>query len=424
MLNLLFQYVKEANLMLKIVHPICCGIDVHKSFVIAIIAITDDKNVTTYHRRRFSTFTSDLKKLKEWLEYYSCTDVCMESTGKYWIPVFNILEEDMNICLAHPKYVKAIKGKKTDKRDAKWIADLFKHDLVASSFIPPLKIRQLRDLFRYRMKITYLKSSEKNRYQNSLTWSNIQIASVVSDVFGKSSQKIIESFLANKNNDFDIVSPMGKNMKSSVEDIKASIEGNITDEQANKLKVIKAHYEALIFCQNELDSLISKLGLEFDQEVKLIQTIPGCSNKLTALRIISEIGVDMSKFPSAGNLCSWAGLVPRNDESAGKKHSTKITKAGRYLKPLLVQIANAVVTSKKYPEHRNKYLQLKKRRGHKKAIIAIARRLLVAAYHILRDSVCYNADLYNIPELKQSKKIMSIKEAIRFAQSQGFTVNI
>lgn len=410
--------------MLKIVHPICCGIDVHKSFVIAIIAITDDKNVTTYHRRRFSTFTSDLKKLKEWLEYYSCTDVCMESTGKYWIPVFNILEEDMNICLAHPKYVKAIKGKKTDKRDAKWIADLFKHDLVASSFIPPLKIRQLRDLFRYRMKITYLKSSEKNRYQNSLTWSNIQIASVVSDVFGKSSQKIIESFLANKNNDFDIVSLMGKNMKSSVEDIKASIEGNITDEQANKLKVIKAHYEALIFCQNELDSLISKLGLEFDQEVKLIQTIPGCSNKLTALRIISEIGVDMSKFPSAGNLCSWAGLVPRNDESAGKKHSTKITKAGRYLKPLLVQIANAVVTSKKYPEHRNKYLQLKKRRGHKKAIIAIARRLLVAAYHILRDSVCYNANLYNIPELKQSKKIMSVKEAIRFAQSQGFTVNI
>lgn len=410
--------------MLKIVHPICCGIDVHKSFVIAIIAITDDKNVTTYHRRRFSTFTSDLKKLKEWLEYYSCTDVCMESTGKYWIPVFNILEEDMNICLAHPKYVKAIKGKKTDKRDAKWIADLFKHDLVASSFIPPLKIRQLRDLFRYRMKITYLKSSEKNRYQNSLTWSNIQIASVVSDVFGKSSQKIIESFLANKNNDFDIVSLMGKNMKSSVEDIKASIEGNITDKQANKLKVIKAHYEALIFCQNELDSLISELGLEFDQEVKLIQTIPGCSNKLTALRIISEIGVDMSKFPSAGNLCSWAGLVPRNDESAGKKHSTKITKAGRYLKPLLVQIANAVVTSKKYPEHRNKYLQLKKRRGHKKAIIAIARRLLVAAYHILRDSVCYNADLYNIPELKQSKKIMSVKEAIRFAQSQGFTVNI
>lgn len=154
------------------------------------------------------------------------------------------------------------------------------------------------------MKITYLKSSEKNRYQNSLTWSNIQIASVVSDVFGKSSQKIIESFLANKNNDFDIVSLMGKNMKSSVEDIKASIEGNITDEQANKLKVIKAHYEALIFCQNELDSLISELGLEFDQEVKLIQTIPGCSNKLTALRIISEIGVDMSKFPSAGNLCS------------------------------------------------------------------------------------------------------------------------
>ena len=128
----------------------------------------------------------------------------------------------------------------------------------------------------------------------------------------------------------------------------------------------------------------------------------------------------MNKFPSAGNLCSWAGLVPRNDESAGKKHSTKITKTGRYLKPLLVH----VITSKKHPEHRNKYLQLKRRRGHKKVIIAIARRLLVATYHILRDSICYNTDLYNIPKLKQSKKTMSVKEAIRFAQNQGFTVNI
>ena len=410
--------------MLKIVYPICCGIDVHKTFVVAVIVITNDKNITVYHRRRFSTFTQGLNALKKWLEYHSCFDVCMESTGKYWIPVFNILESDMNICLAHPKYVKAIKGKKTDKKDAKWIADLFKHDLVASSFIPPLKIRQLRDLFRYRMKLTQSKSSEKNRYQNCLTWSNIQIASVVSDVFGKSSQRIIESFLANKNNDFDIESLVHKRMHASIEDIRNSIDGDITDEQAYKLRVIKSHYDALVLCQTELDSLIYELGKDFDREVELIQSIPGCSNKLTALRIISEIGVDMSKFPSAGHLCSWAGLVPRNDESAGKKHSTKITKAGHYLKPLLVQISNAIVCSKKYPEQRNKYMQLKKRRGHKKAIIAIARRLLVAAYHILRNGVSYNAELYNIPELKQSKKTMSVKEAIRFAQSQGFVVNI
>ena len=142
--------------MLKIVYPNCCGIDVHKTFIVAVIAITDNHGITSYHRKRFSTFTNGLLQLRDWLEYYSCFDVCMESTGKYWIPVFNILEEHTNIYLAHPKYVKAIRGKKTDKKDAQWIADLFKHDLVASSFIPPLKIRQLRDLFRYRMKLCEL----------------------------------------------------------------------------------------------------------------------------------------------------------------------------------------------------------------------------------------------------------------------------
>ena len=135
-------------LVLKIIYPNCCGIDVHKTFVVAVIAITDKQGITTYHRKRFSTFTNGLVQLRDWLEYYSCFDVCMGSTGKYWIPVFNILEKSCNICLAHSKYVKAIRGKKTDKKDAQWIADLFKHDLVASSFIPPLKIRQLRDLFR------------------------------------------------------------------------------------------------------------------------------------------------------------------------------------------------------------------------------------------------------------------------------------
>lgn len=170
---------------LKIVYPICCGIDVHKSFVVAVIAHTNDEGITEYIRRRFSTFTNNLKELAQWLEYHSCFDVCMESTGKYWIPVYNILEASCNICLAHPKYVKAIRGKKTDKKDAQWIADLYKHDLVSGSFIPPLKIRQLRDLFRYQMKLTQLQTSDKNRYQNVLTWSNLQIASIVSDVSGK-----------------------------------------------------------------------------------------------------------------------------------------------------------------------------------------------------------------------------------------------
>jgi transposase len=408
--------------MLKIVYPNCCGIDVHKTFVVAVIAITNDQGITQYHRRRFSTFTNQLKELKKWLDYYSCFHVCMESTGKYWIPVYNILESDHDICLAHPKYVKAIRGKKTDKKDAQWIADLYKHDLVAGSFIPPAKIRQLRDLFRYYNKLTSVQTSEKNRFQNSLTWSNIQIASVVSDVFGKRTQKIIKSVLDDPSQMPDIETLVHKNMIKKVDHLKHSIEGEISGEQAEKMRVIKAHYDAVVLCKNDLEHLIKELAQEYKSQIKLIQTVPGFKKELTSIRLLSEIGVDMTKFPTHGHISSWAGVVPANNESAGKKHSTKISKGGRYLKPLLVQVANAVVRSEKHPEIRNKYLQLKKRRGHKKAIIAIAHRLLVAIYHILLNGEPYNPDLYHVTDYVPPEKKLSVEEAIQFAKSHGFKV--
>lgn len=394
--------------MLKIVYPNCCGIDVHKTFIVAVIAITDNHGITSYHRKRFSTFTNGLLQLRDWLEYYSCFDVCMESTGKYWIPVFNILEEHTNICLAHPKYVKAIRGKKTDKKDAQWIADLFKHDLVASSFIPPLKIRQLRDLF---------------RYQNCLTWPNLQIASVVSDVFGKSAQKIIRSILDNPDEKPNIEQLVHKRMMDKVQDLEIATQGDLTSEQAEKIRVIKAHYDALAICKEDLEQMIRELGREYQEQVKLIQNVPGFKDELSALRIISEIGADMSVFESAGKLCSWAGLVPTNNESAGKKYSTLISKGGRYLKPFLVQIANAVVKSDKHPEFRNKYLKLKKCRGHRKTIIAICRKLLVAIYQVLLKKENYNPILQGLTEIRNPDKTMSVQDAIRFAQQHGFNVS-
>lgn len=181
--------------MLKIVYPICCGMDVHKSFVVACIATTNDHGVTTYKSKRFSTFTGDLRRCAAWLSENNCKDICMESTGKYWIPIYNILEATCNIVLAHPKYVKAIRGKKTDKRDAKWIADIFKHDLVSGSFIPPADIRQLRDLVRYHWKLTNFNVGEKNRAQNCLTVSNIKLDDVFSDVFGKAATAITTRLL-------------------------------------------------------------------------------------------------------------------------------------------------------------------------------------------------------------------------------------
>ena len=408
---------------LKIVYKICCGIDVHKTFVVACIASTNSKGITTYERHRFSTYTSGLKDLLQWLLKRNCKDVCMESTGKYWIPIYNILENDCSIVLAHPKYVKAIRGKKTDKKDAKWIADLFKHDLVAGSFMPPADIRQLRDLMRYRFKLTCFMSSEKNRLQNCLTVSNIQLASVVSDTFGKSSQRILDKILENPDDtSFDIEPLIHGSMKKKLPELELAIDGFITPEQAGKLKVIKKHFEDLESRKAELEKLILALASPYQQELGLILTAPSFKNKFTAIGIISEIGVNMEAFPSAKHLCSWAGLTPTNNESAGKKKSVRVSKAGCYIKPLLVQCANAVVTSKKHPEIRNRYLRIKKRRGHKKAIIAIARMLLTALYHMLKNGENYNAELYRKSDLLSVDREITVEQAIIIARKQGYKI--
>lgn len=408
---------------LKIVHPICCGIDVHKTFVVACIASTNSKGVTTYKRHRFSTFTKGLKELSQWLCEHNCTDVCMESTGKYWIPVFNVLEASCNITLAHPKYVKAIRGKKTDKKDAQWIADLFKHDLVAGSFMPPLPIRQLRDLMRYRFKLTNFASSEKNRLQNSLTVSNIQLGNVVSDTFGKSSMNIIDKLLDNpQDTSFDIEPLIHGSMKDKLPELELAIDGWITPEQAGKIKVIKEHYENLESRKADLEAIILSLAASYTEQINLILTVPSFKNIYSAIAVVSEIGVNMDVFPSAKHLCSWAGLTPTNNESAGKKKSVRISRAGCYIKPLLVQCATAVVKSEKHPEIRNRYLKLKKRRGHKRAIIAIARMLLTAIYHILKKKEPYNAELYKKSDVLPVDREITVEQAILIAKAQGYRI--
>ena len=375
--------------MLKIVYPICCGMDVHKSFVVACIATTNDHGVTNYKSKRFSTFTGDLRRCADWLSENNCKDVCMESTGKYWIPIYNILEHTCNIVLAHPKYVKAIRGKKTDKRDAKWIADIFKHDLVSGSFIPPADIRQLRDLVRYHWKLTNFNVGEKNRAQNCLTVSNIKLDDVFSDVFGKAASAITTRLLES-NEPFDVKPYLTKNIKKPIEQIQAAVDGEMCAEQAEKLRIIRSHMDSLELCKLNLESLILSTAEKYIPQLNLVMTAPGIQS-FAAIGIISEIGVDMSVFPTSKHLCSWAGLTPQNNESAGKKKTTRISRAGAYIKPLLVQCALCAIRTKKFPEVRNRYLALKKRRGHKKAIIAIARMLLTAIYNILKWNEVYNS---------------------------------
>lgn len=406
--------------MLKIVYPICCGMDVHKSFVVACIATTNDHGVTTYKSKRFSTFTGDLRRCAAWLSENNCKDICMESTGKYWIPIYNILEATCNIVLAHPKYVKAIRGKKTDKRDAKWIADIFKHDLVSGSFIPPADIRQLRDLVRYHWKLTNFNVGEKNRAQNCLTVSNIKLDDVFSDVFGKAATAITTRLLES-NEPFDVKPYLTKNIKKPIEQIQAAVDGKMCAEQAEKLRIIRSHMDSLELCRLNLESLILTTAEKYLPQLNLVMTAPGI-NSFSAIGIISEIGVDMSVFPSSKHLCSWAGLTPQNNESAGKKKTTRISRVGAYIKPLLVQCALASLKSRRYPEVQARYISLKKRRGHKKAIIAIARMLLTAIYNMLKRNEAYNPDLYRKADRPPTHREVSVEEAVFILQRQGYLV--
>ena len=413
--------------MLKIVHPICCGIDVHNKFIVATIATTDKKGVTTYQIREFKTFNYALDNFKVWLTENNCIEVCMESTGKYWIPIFNCLEGKFNITLANPKYVKAIKGKKTDKNDSRWISDLFKLDLVPGSYIPPKEIRILRELSRYENKLVSNRSSEKNRVQNSLTISNIGIGNVLSDTFGKTASNIIDYILTCDTFDPEhcktLIDPR---VKASPDEVIKSILGyNMSSAIADKIRVSKEHLSSIDNAISKLNETITELANPYESQIQILVSMVGIQAK-SALKIISEIGVDMSVFTSSKHLCSWAGLTPQNNESAGKKKSTKISRAGVYIKPILVQCANAAVKSTADLYFRNKYLKIKKRRGHKKAIIAIARMMLTCIYHMLLNGEMFAPTDMNYSDMPQEvfekRKQNMIQSAIQLLQKQGYSV--
>ena len=405
----------------KIFRKNCCGLDVHKTWIYACIGITDTNGRTEYKQSRFNSFSKGLQDLADWLAKYDCKDVCMESTGKYWIPVFNILEKTCWVTLAHPKYTKPQKGNKTDRKDAKWICDLFMCDMIKPSFIPPPDIRQLRDLMRYRMKLTNMLTGEKNRALNCLTVSNLKLDDVFSDVFGKSSRSIISYMLAHPGEKFDVSPFIDRRCKHPVEEIQAAVDGAISREQAAKLKECLQHIDEIGAHKKSIELEIHRLASTYSHQLELIRTAPGlASDPMTAIAIISEIGADMSAFPTAKNLVSWAGCCPRNDKSNCKVKSTRISRAGSYLKPLLVQIANAVIKSDKYPECKQRYRRLKARRGHKKAIIAICRMLLTAIWNILSKLEPYSAAGYLEDKLTEHSVVITKAQGLDLLRKRGY----
>ena len=398
---------------MKVVYPICCGVDVHKTFLVATI-ITTQGIAPHYSKKRFSTFNNSIIQFKQWLIDNNCFDVCMESTGKYWIPVYNLLEDRIHVTVANPKWVNAVKGNKDDTKDSKWIGDLFRLGLVPGSYIPDKPIRILREYTRYRSKLVSCKSSEKNRFQNAFTVCNVALDAVVSDMFGKSASSITDYLITSDSFDPEYCSSLLQiSLKQKAKTVIESIEGyQMTTEQKERIVMVRSHLNFVQQSIAKLDALLDKMVAPYQSAITLLCTNPGIERE-SAITIISEIGTDMLQFADSKRLCCWTGLTPGNNESAGKKKSVRITRAGVYLKPALVQVAHAAVKSNRSPYYRIKYERICKRRGKKRAIIAIARMILTAVYHMLDTGEEWNpSDLYKIDmpqEMLEKQKEKAIK---------------
>lgn len=362
-----------------------CGIDVHKNLIVATVKGAGLKEET----RSYDGFTESLEQLRDWLKESGVTHVAMESTGVYWKPVYNVLEEDFEVILVNARHIKHVPGHKTDKKDSKWIAKLLLCGLLKGSFIPPKPIREMRDLTRYKRKVVDQIASEKNRIQKILEDANIKLSSVVSDMSGAVATKIIKALIDGEENVDELVKFHHGKMHCTKEELAASLRGKLTDHHRFMLQMVKesiAEKERLI---TKLDEQVEKMlkANELELDAKLLETIPGVG-KDGAAYILAEIGNDMSRFPNEQHLASWAGVSPGSNESGGKKKSTRTTHGDKYLKSILTQFAWAATRTKK-TYLRSKYESLVGRRGKKRALVAIGHKILVAAYFILKDKTAY-----------------------------------
>ena len=362
-----------------------CGIDVHKKILVATIRGTGIREQT----REFSSYTSSIEELRDWLQAHDITHVAMESTGVYWKPVYNILESDFEVILVNARHVKNVPGQKTDKKDSKWLTKLLLSGLLKGSFIPPKPTRELRDLTRYRRKVVGTIASEKNRLQKILEDANVKLSCVLSNMSGSVATKIINAMLDGEEDIRELVKFRHGRMKASEEELGLALQGALSEHHRFMLGMIKSSLrdkEALIA---QLDEQIEKhlRAHELELDAKLLETIPGVG-KDAAASIIAEVGNNMDQFPSVQHLASWAGMSPGNNESGGKKKSGRITHGNKYLRTLLVQCAWAA-TRTKGTYLRSKYDSLVGRRGKKKALIAVGHKILIAIYYILKDQVEY-----------------------------------
>jgi transposase len=372
---------------MEIVYKRCSGLDVHKETVAACVMIREGEKVQK-EIRTFRTMTSDLLVLHDWLLAHRVTHVAMESTGVYWKPVFNLLEGSFEVLLVNASHIKAVPGKKTDIKDCEWIADLLSHGLLKGSFIPPQPIRDLRDLTRYRKSLSDERTREINRLQKLLETANIKLSSVATDVMGVSGKAMLEAILSGSTDPKVLADLARGRLRNKLSLLKEALQGRFRPHHRFLLGQILSHLDFLDEAIEEMSKEVEKRLDPFLQEIELLKTIPGVKQRMAEV-ILAEIGADMSHFPTHRHLASWAGLCPGNNESAGKRKSGKTRKGDRWLKRGLTESSWAVSRAKE-TYLSALYHRMVRRRGKKKATVAVAHAMIVIAYHILKHKLPYS----------------------------------
>jgi transposase len=405
---------------MDILHTNCVGLDVHKKTVVATVIVTKERGKPFKATQTFGTMTSDLLALSDWLMKYGVTHAAMESTGEYWKPIFNILEDNFEVWLVNAQHIKAVPGRKTDVKDSEWIAELMRHGLIRASFVPPKGQRELRELTRMRSTFVKERATLVNRLQKVLESANIKLASVASDVNGVSGRAILQALITGQSTPEEMAELAQGKLRRKRELLSRSLQGLVKPHHCFVLSELLLQIDGLDETIARFNEQIQEYCHPFEEAVVLLDTIPGVARH-TAEVIVSEIGVDMSRFPNADHLASWAGVAPGNNESAGKRLSGKTTKGDQALVSALTQAAHAASRTK------NTYLsaqfhRLAGRRGKKKAILAVAHSILIMVYHMIKDRVPYyelGSDFFDKRNVRATTRRM-----VHRLEQLGYKVNL
>jgi len=401
---------------MDVVYTHVCGLDVHKKNVVACVITPETKEIRT-----FSTMTDDLILLVDWIKSNGCTHVAMESTASFWKPIYNLLElEDIQTLVVNAKNIKNVPGRKTDVKDAEWIASLLRHGLLQGSFIPNRDQRELRELIRYRRSLIDERAREVNRIQKVLEGANIKLSSVASDVLGKSGRAMIEAMIAGEENPELLSELAQRRLKNKKAELQRALNGLIGNHQKLMLAAQLRHIDYLDEEIGRLDEEIKRRMLPFEEDLELLDTIPGVARR-TAETIVAEIGTNMDQFPSAAHLCSWAGLCPGQNESAGKRKSGKTRKGNKKLRSALVEAARAAGRTKN-TYLSSQYHRIAARRGANRAAVAVAHSILMITYYILKRRQPYIE--LGPTYYEERKRDTLIRQSIKKLESLGLKVTV